>query len=705
MNTKSKGMQQSTFADSIAGKPRSAAHNNSFLALTIAFCLVTTSLYQQVTIWILVLGLSAVIMRFLLYLGFYQHVPGTRIVNMIGIVSGVILIVMSQDMTMLSAMINLLIMASALKIMVLHTQKDLLFIFISVLFLAALGLIIHAEFLFTVFYSVLVFILLATLATHFAPSRPVHRSFHKTTWLILQALPIAIILYLLIPHLTPFWQVPAPKQETTGLTDIVKPGTIADLAQSADLALIVSFTDDQIPQFHERYWRALVIDQFDGESWSQSQLQQNYQHTSTPLKPSQYAINKATMNTQIAQYDTVLMANQTQYVPTLNTLINIQGNSNEPNPYRITASNHALNSQLQVFTTNFSAISMLNVNALRPLTDAEIKQYTQLPSLTSVGNPKTQEWVAQLRQKHPTLAQLISAFNAYLITELFTYTLQPPLMTTNMVDQFLFTHKTGFCSHYASAMGYVLRLAGYPTRLVAGYQGGEQVGTSTLMIYQYDAHAWLEVYDPDLGWIRLDPTAVIAPTRISAGLAQALTQHDERLHLDSFSLAQYSHIPGVAQLHDILQQGSVLWHGSFRSFGNADKQALLNGLLKQFRLKQPIWLGLFGLGLIVLCLGGYFIYAYSRRTTLPDHIRWYLKCRELCVNRYIEHAPESVYDIHHYPPEKFLSWVSAYASSPVIQKIQQITLLFIEYEYQSQCSSPNNHQSIRTHYRNLRRLL
>ena len=105
------------------------------------------------------------------------------IINILGIVSGALLVVMSQDMTMLRAMINLLIMASALKIMVLHTQKDLLFIFISVLFLAALGLIIHNEFIFTVFYSALVVVLLAPLASHFAPSRPLRQSLSKTLWL------------------------------------------------------------------------------------------------------------------------------------------------------------------------------------------------------------------------------------------------------------------------------------------------------------------------------------------------------------------------------------------------------------------------------------------------------------------------------------------------------------------------------------------
>lgn len=325
----------------------------------------------------------------------------------------------------------------------------------------------------------------------------------------MQSLPIALILYFLVPHFAPFWQVPAPKHETTGLTYIVKHGNIADLGQSADLAMIVNFPEGPIPKFHQRYWRALVIDQFDGESWSQSPLQQAYQQPLLATKqPQEHLIVQGGDEIQQVQYETVLMANQTQYVPTLNATVNITSNdssaSSTTGKYHITASNHVINAKQQVFTTNYSAISLLNVNHQRTLSVPEKAQYLQLPdikqqdiinssnSTTKLNahlNPKTQAWVQELNKNNQSLVEFIIAFNTFLLTENFTYTLQPPLMQENMVDQFLFTHQTGFCSHYASAMAYVLRIAGYPTRLVAGYQSGEQVNKSTLMIYQYDAHA------------------------------------------------------------------------------------------------------------------------------------------------------------------------------------------------------------------------
>ena len=712
MDNKFTSGRHSIFADSIAGKPRSAAHNNSFLALTMAFCLVTFSLSSHVNIWILLIGLVAVIMRFLLYLGLYQYLPSTRIINILGIISGVILVVMSRNMSMLSVMINLLIMASALKIMVLHTQKDLLFIFISVLFLAALGLIIHDEFLFTLFYSGLVVVLLITLATHFAPSRSVSQSLTKTLQLLAQAFPIALIMYILVPLFSPFWQVPSPKQETTGLTDVVKPGNIADLAQSADLAMIVRFTEGPIPKFHQRYWRAIVIDQFDGESWSQSKLQRAYQQPLLAItQPQQHVISQPSDNIHLTQYKSVLMANQTQYVPTLDAIIDIKGNSHTPNPYIITASNHAFNSQPQVFTTDYSAISMLNVNHQRELTQLETEQYLQLPPSSKKlnnqlahQNPRTQVWVTELTKQNTTLKQLITAFNQFILTEQFTYTLQPPLMPENMVDQFLFTHQTGFCSHYAAAMGYVLRLAGYPTRLVAGYQGGEQVNDSTLMIYQYDAHAWLEVYSADIGWQRLDPTAVIAPQRISDGLAHALSNKDEYLAKESFNLAKYTHIPGIAQLHRLLQQGSAVWYGSFRTFDNEDKQDLIKTLMQHLNIEHPAWFSILGLSLIGSCLAGYFIYGRTDIAVHPDHIKWYLQCRQLCVRRYIQKSAETDTDIQHYPPQKFVDWLAVHAASSVVAEMHQITTWFIQHEYRATGDNHLTGKQIKAGYKRLKRL-
>jgi len=88
-------------------------------------------------------------------------------------------------------------------------------------------------------------------------------------------------------------------------------------------------------------------------------------------------------------------------------------------------------------------------------------------------------------------------------------------MEETPIESFLFKTRYGFCSHYASAFVYLMRVAHIPARVVTGYQGGElnKVG-DFLEIRQADAHAWAEVWLENRGWVRFDPTAAIAPERI-----------------------------------------------------------------------------------------------------------------------------------------------------------------------------------------------
>jgi transglutaminase-like putative cysteine protease len=111
--------------------------------------------------------------------------------------------------------------------------------------------------------------------------------------------------------------------------------------------------------------------------------------------------------------------------------------------------------------------------------------------------------------------------------EAFFYTLQPPLLGQHAVDDFLFVSRRGFCEHFASAYVFLMRAAGVPARVVAGYQGGEiNPVDGYFIVRQSDAHAWAEIWLADKGWIRVDPTAAVAPSRIEQGIASALPAGD-----------------------------------------------------------------------------------------------------------------------------------------------------------------------------------
>jgi hypothetical protein len=105
----------------------------------------------------------------------------------------------------------------------------------------------------------------------------------------------------------------------------------------------------------------------------------------------------------------------------------------------------------------------------------------------------------------------------------FFYTLNPALLNQNRVDDFLFNTQEGFCEHYASAFTFLMRAAGIPARVVVGYHGAEyNLFEDFMMVYQYNAHAWSEVWLDGEGWVRVDPTCAVSPERIEQGVEAAL---------------------------------------------------------------------------------------------------------------------------------------------------------------------------------------
>lgn len=86
------------------------------------------------------------------------------------------------------------------------------------------------------------------------------------------------------------------------------------------------------------------------------------------------------------------------------------------------------------------------------------------------------------------------------------YSLSVPTPDGNLVNQFILEQQAGYCVYYASSMAVMLRTQGVPARYVVGYTPGQRVSEDTWVVRGVDSHAWVEVYFPDTGWVRFDPT-------------------------------------------------------------------------------------------------------------------------------------------------------------------------------------------------------
>ena len=139
------------------------------------------------------------------------------------------------------------------------------------------------------------------------------------------------------------------------------------------------------------------------------------------------------------------------------------------------------------------------------------------------SSPRTRELVERWRRETPGDMAFIQRVLSYFNEEAFHYSLESPLLGNQPVDEFLFDTRVGYCEHYSSAFAVLMRLAGIPARIVTGYQGGwfNEFG-NYLLVRQSNAHAWVEIWLPNSGWTRVDPTASVSPARIQQGPLSAL---------------------------------------------------------------------------------------------------------------------------------------------------------------------------------------
>ena len=128
--------------------------------------------------------------------------------------------------------------------------------------------------------------------------------------------------------------------------------------------------------------------------------------------------------------------------------------------------------------------------------------YTQLPDSTPTRvRERTERITANADTPYET-ARVVERW----LENNRRYSLDIERPSGDVADAFLFEMEAGYCTYFATTMVTMLRSQGIPARFVVGYTSGEQVGTSEWAVRGLDSHAWVEVYFPETGWVRFDPT-------------------------------------------------------------------------------------------------------------------------------------------------------------------------------------------------------
>jgi transglutaminase-like putative cysteine protease len=499
----------------------------------------------------------------------------------------------------LEAMVSILVLAVILKLLELKTARDHWLILMLSYFIVACGLLFSQQIGALIFALLQITVLLLAqqaLQRRDAKTLPMLR---MVGVMALQSLPLMLVLFFIFPRIGPLWTMPLPSaQGTTGMSDSLEFGDIARLSQSGALAFRVRF-NGPMPATEELYWRGIVLDDFDGRRWTRSSwsLWSNKMPSPVVAEPK-------------LDYTVTLEPGTHKWLYAL-PLAAVRRDDVFYSKQHLWLARRQLTGRLQ-----YSASSSFNSG----LADENAVARKNL-SLGRSANPRAQVLAAQWQERWSEPKERVAAAIEYFKQSSFSYTLTPPLLGENNVDEFLFDTRQGFCEHFAGSFVYLMRAAGVPARIVAGYQGGEfNERDGYLLVNQSDAHAWAEVYIEGQGWQRVDPTATVAPNRIRLGAEASLRNQAGYLGESTLSLRKYDWAKRLRYFVDNINYAWARWVLNFDSSTQNDFLLRVLGDINPQRLMIVIMMA----GGIPLALAAFFSLRLPRRAGEDLAARYYL---------------------------------------------------------------------------------
>ncbi len=532
-----------------------------------------------------------------------------------------------------NAGLTFLLLLMGLKFSELNAERDRILL-VFILFLLILGNFLYSQSLWVAGY--LVVAVIACLATLVQIQQPTGLTVKKQLFvagkLILAALPFMLVMYFLFPRISGgLWGLTNQNTATSGFSEELRPGSFSRLVESRVPVFRVQFERDQPPPAALQYWRGAVLSDTDGRRWFQNKAVNS--------------VNAQVINgKQRVTYDVTLEPNKQGW------LFPLDLPANKPNRHILSQgltlkARHAISERQR-----YRLQSYLSYDTTIP---KQLDRYLALPEQTSQRvRDLANTWRKQAIGTGGNInAAIVKQAMGYFREQLFYYTLEPPLLGGDPVDEFLFETKKGYCEHYAAAFVTLMRAAGVPARVVVGFQGGEyNPAGKYLTVRQSDAHAWAEYLDQKKGWVRADPTAAVAPSRIEYGIDSLRVMSEKGLGLDLLPGAALRQSLAPGWLRDLgtglrMRWDAVnfAWYRWVEDF-NPQRQGQI---LKKLGLLDTSWMLRVAVltAIVIFMLAIFAAFILRKEVTLDKTQKLYLSfCRKLAnvgFNRQLSEGPLS----------------------------------------------------------------
>src|SRR5215472_3904945 len=410
--------------------------------------------------------------------------------------------------------ISLLVILMSLKILEAHTAREFRVMVLIGWMLCLCGFFLSQDFGTALCVLIAFALLLVALIQFHRGASPgaVRSPVGMMCKLLLQALPLVVLFFLLFPRINAGFRFDLRpfRAPNTGFSDRLSPGSIAALANSSEIAFRAEFPGSRTRLSGPMYWRGVVMLRCNGLEWRASYAPRPKSSSSTHGIAGSDGLPVPSANAKEIQQRITLPPNSARWMFALDRPIKtVPGAMLARGDYLWSVQPIRKSRRYDVVSSDFSG---------NEITARERAEALEVPASIS---PAVRDLAHSWTVKNPNSRGIVNNALQFFRTQGFTYSLTPGEYAD--LEEFLFRRRVGFCEHYAASFATLMRLAGIPARVVVGYLGGEYNDLGHFfLVRQADTHAWCEVWLPENGWTRVDPTSTVAPGRAGFDLTSFL---------------------------------------------------------------------------------------------------------------------------------------------------------------------------------------
>lgn len=460
----------------------------------------------------LVLSWSVFVIGFFLFRKFNHSLSGKlirRAVTTAFLILGLVLIKsLFKPLLTVESTLSLLLLLLVLKLYELENYEDYFHLFLITV-LVQCGILLLNPTFFTLVFSLVNIVLTFVFVIKINQYQLGSINFKRLLLYLLPALPLCFLLFFFFPRFTSgFMRLQDTSTVTSGMNPEINFMSLGPMNLDTKTAFKANLDSNENLSPRELYWRSTVLWDTDGVNWTEGHYSLKSNVNQETPKPRGKSISY-----QLVLEDTTQIAIPVLDYPLSIDLDSLRLDSFRDQTYRfkhLMLMKKVIRVKSNVATTSHEFDQIIRRRSLR------VKKYSY---------PRLQQFLTELYQGIDSKDQKLKLelLKDLFQNKSFSYSLNPP--PYNSIEEFILESRIGYCSHFAVSFALLARLSGIPARVVNGYQGGSYNDFGKFYtIEAKDAHAWVEIFDKDTGWTRVDPTELVFPVRVNLGMRATLDQ-------------------------------------------------------------------------------------------------------------------------------------------------------------------------------------